>query len=339
VAGGSATITATTEDGAKVATCAVTCNSGVSFTVYFSPPSGWGTSIKIYWWSAQPAGVLADGTWPGVTMTNAGNGWYSYTFNNVTSTNLIFDDGTNQTANLSRGTTGWYQNGTWYNSNPGNNIAVTGVSVSPGSFNIAVGGTQQVTATVAPSNATNKTVTWTSSNTAVATVNSSGLVTGVATGVATIVATTQDGSKVANAEVTVGQQTYYQILNRWQANTYLYDSGNGKVSYGTSASGAAYQWAKVDAGGGFFYLKNKATGNIMHVEDQTGNVECTAGNTTWYSAMWQAATTGDGWNYIQNRWQTGDWIHIQDLTGSAEYANAQTGWYSAEWQFVNPVTQ
>lgn len=339
VAAGTATITVKTTDGAKTATCAVTVTAATSFTVYFAPPSGWGTGIKIYWWSAMPAGVLADGTWPGVSMTNAGGGWYSYTFTNVTSTNLIFNDGSNQTANLSRTKTGWYVNGAWYDTNPGNIVSVTGVTVSPTSFNLAVNGTQQVTATVAPSNATNKNVTWSSSNTAVATVSSTGLVTGIAAGLATITATTQDGSKVANAEVTVGTQTYYQIVNRWQAGSYLYDSGNGKVSYGTNPSGNAYQWAKVDAGGGYFYLKNRATGNIIHVQDQTGYVECTAGNTTWYSAMWQSTGTGDGWNYIQNRWQTSNWIHIENLKGYAEYSGAQTGWYSAMWQFVNPVTQ
>jgi uncharacterized protein YjdB len=341
VAAGTATITVKTQDGSKTATCALTVTAGTSFTVYFSPPSGWGTGIKIYWWSAMPAGVLADGTWPGVTMTNAGGGWYSYTFNNVTSTNLIFNDGSNQTANLSRTKTGWYLNGTWYDSNPGTTVSVTGVSVSPTSFTVAVNGTQLVTSTLTPSNATNKNVTWTSSNTAIATVSSTGVVTGVASGTATITATTQDGGKTATATATVsGQtQTYYQIINRWQANTYLYDSGNGNVSYGTNPSGPAYQWVKVDAGSGYFYLKNRATGNLMNVENQTGTVQSNAANTSWYSAMWQTSATGDGWNYIQNRWQTTDWIHIQDLNGSAEYGGAQTGWYSAMWQFVNPVTQ
>ncbi|MBR6285297.1 MAG: Ig-like domain-containing protein [Muribaculaceae bacterium] len=41
-----------------------------------------------------------------------------------------------------------------------------------------MGGTKQLTATIAPSNATNKAVTWSSSNTSVATMSSSGLVTG-----------------------------------------------------------------------------------------------------------------------------------------------------------------
>jgi len=343
VAAGTATITVTTQDGSKIATAAITVTAASGFTVYFYPPTGWGTGIKIYWWDALPTGILADGTWPGVTMSGPVNGWYSYTFTNITSTNLIFNDGSNQTANLNRGSTGWYLNGTWYNTNPGTPVAVTGVTVSPTTASIVVGATQQVTATIAPSNATNTAVTWSSSNTAVATVNTTGLVTAVAAGIATITVTTADGSKTATCAVTVtaagASTTYYNILNRWQANTYLYDGGNGQVKYGTSPSGNNnYEWAQVDAGGGFFYLKNLGTGNLMNVEDQNGAVEANTANTTWYSAMWTFDSTGDGWDYIENRWQTAQWINIEGLVGYAQYANAQTGWYSAMWQFVNPTS-
>ncbi|RRD54666.1 Ig-like domain-containing protein, partial [Tannerella forsythia] len=54
-----------------------------------------------------------------------------------------------------------------------------------------------------PATATNKKVTWTSSNTAVATVDGSGTVKGIAPGTATITVTTADGGKTATAAVTV----------------------------------------------------------------------------------------------------------------------------------------
>lgn len=119
VAAGTATITATTQDGNHTDNAQVMVNPSSNFTVHFYKPTSWGTNIQIYWWAAQPSGVLADGSWPGVSMTNEGNGWYSHTFTNVTSTNLIFNDGSSQTADLSRSSDGWYQNGTWYSSNPG----------------------------------------------------------------------------------------------------------------------------------------------------------------------------------------------------------------------------
>ncbi len=85
----------------------------------------------------------------------------------------------------------------------GTTVAVTGVSVSPSGASINVGATQQLTATISPTNATNKNVTWTSSNAAVATVSTAGLVTGVAAGTATITVTTADGAKTATCAVTV----------------------------------------------------------------------------------------------------------------------------------------
>ncbi|MBD0254694.1 MAG: Ig-like domain-containing protein, partial [Cytophagales bacterium] len=82
-------------------------------------------------------------------------------------------------------------------------VAVTGVSLSPASVDLTVGSTRQLTATVSPANATNKNVSWSSSNPSVATVNATGLVTAVASGSATITVTTQDGSFAATTAVTV----------------------------------------------------------------------------------------------------------------------------------------
>ena len=82
-------------------------------------------------------------------------------------------------------------------------VPVTGVKLNKTSQTIAVGKTAALKATVSPSNATNKNVTWKSSNTAVATVSSKGVVTGKKAGTATITVTTKDGSKKATCKVTV----------------------------------------------------------------------------------------------------------------------------------------
>lgn len=85
----------------------------------------------------------------------------------------------------------------------GGNVAVTGVGVSPSTLSLDEDETGQLTATVTPSNATIKTVTWSSSAEGVATVDSTGLVTAVAEGSATITATTSDGSFTDTCTVTV----------------------------------------------------------------------------------------------------------------------------------------
>lgn len=82
------------------------------------------------------------------------------------------------------------------------NVPVTGVALNKTTTSIAVGATETLTAAVTPDNATNKNVTWSTSDDTIATVVN-GVVTGVAAGKATITATTADGSKTATCEVTV----------------------------------------------------------------------------------------------------------------------------------------
>ncbi|MBO6214246.1 MAG: Ig-like domain-containing protein, partial [Lachnospiraceae bacterium] len=82
-------------------------------------------------------------------------------------------------------------------------IPVTGVSVSPSSGSIKVGGTVSAVASVVPATATNKTVYWSSSNTSVATVDTNGLIAGIKAGTAVITATTGDGGYTAKINITV----------------------------------------------------------------------------------------------------------------------------------------
>src|SRR5207247_1951982 len=85
---------------------------------------------------------------------------------------------------------------------------VASVTVTPASATIGTNGTVQLTATLKDANGNNltgRTVTGTSSNTAVATVSSSGLVTGVAVGSATITATSE--GKTGQGTVTVTAAT------------------------------------------------------------------------------------------------------------------------------------
>ncbi|RYF19829.1 MAG: T9SS type A sorting domain-containing protein [Flavobacteriales bacterium] len=213
------------------------------------------------------------------------------------------------------------------------NTAVTSVSLSPSSVTLAVGATQQLTPTVLPSNATNKVVSYSSNNTGVATVNASGLVTAISNGTATITVTTADGNKTSTAAITVSTPTgnYFTIKNKW-TNNYLYDAG-ANVGYGPTVANNNYKWQKVAVDGTYFILKNVGTGDVMHIENLTGVVQCTAGESTWWSAQWSNENVDGTWVRIRNRWQTGNMIHIENLTGSAQYAGAQNNWESAQWQF------
>lgn len=110
-------------------------------------------------------------------------------------------------------------------------VAVTGVKLNNTSLTVGKGMTGTLKATVSPSNATNKKVTWSSSNTKVATVSSAGVVKGIKPGTATITAKTASGAKTATCKVTV-------VL--------YYTDANGKIQ--TTFTGLA----KVDGGWKYF---------------------------------------------------------------------------------------
>ncbi|MBR1927204.1 MAG: Ig-like domain-containing protein, partial [Bacteroidales bacterium] len=86
-------------------------------------------------------------------------------------------------------------------------VSVTSVSLNKTTLSLVEGGSESLTATVAPTNATDKSVSWKSSDAATAAVDNSGKVTAVKAGSATITVTTTDGSKTATCSVTVTSKT------------------------------------------------------------------------------------------------------------------------------------
>ncbi|MDQ6417828.1 family 16 glycosylhydrolase [Paenibacillus sp. LHD-117] len=152
-----------------------------------------------------------------------------------------------------------YQPGEGGNPDPVN-VPVTGVTVNPSTAELKVGQTEQLNANVAPSGATNKTVTWSVANSSVASVNANGLVTGVAPGTTTVTATTADGSFTDVSTITVlptviiigdgvrgikksgnnllfyvngatFSDLHYKINNGVQLNVAMTNDGNGNFTY------------------------------------------------------------------------------------------------------------
>lgn len=82
-------------------------------------------------------------------------------------------------------------------------VPATGVTVTPATTSVVVGATRQLTGTVLPADATDKSGTWTTSDAMKATVSSTGLVTGVAAGTATITFKSNDGNFTGTTTVTV----------------------------------------------------------------------------------------------------------------------------------------
>ena len=115
-------------------------------------------------------------------------------------------------------------------------IPVTSISLDKNTISLTEGDSYQLKATVSPSNATNRTVTWSSSNTSVATVSNNGNVMALKAGNATI--TAKSGSISAICSVIVqakGPATHRAVID---GITYIYQDGTPNVSVGPGSYGS-----------------------------------------------------------------------------------------------------
>ena len=87
-------------------------------------------------------------------------------------------------------------------------VAVTGVTLNKSELTLEAGKSEQLTATVAPTNATNKKVSWSSDKQDIASVDATGKVTAHKAGEAVITVKSEDGGKTASCKVTVTPTTY-----------------------------------------------------------------------------------------------------------------------------------
>ena len=133
-------------------------------------------------------------------------------------------------------------------------VSVTSVTLNKTSTSIQVGGTETLTATVLPEDATNQNVTWKSDKPEIATVDANGKVTGVKAGEATITVTTEDGGKTATCKVTVPEpeinrfvlfgKTYpaftvfvsKEVLGKGNYDIYVYPAEDNTIELGLQCS-------------------------------------------------------------------------------------------------------
>ncbi len=90
-------------------------------------------------------------------------------------------------------------------------ISVTGITLDKTELTKEEGETEQLTATITPANATNKTLTWVSGDEQIATVDANGKVTALKEGKTTIIAVTKDENKTAKCKLTVKKQPYIEL--------------------------------------------------------------------------------------------------------------------------------
>lgn len=261
----------------------------------------------------------------GVTGANI-NPWF-------TKTGTWYNYFGNYTYNYTGQTQYWLAPGQWelYTSvNIASPVPVTSVSVSPSSATINIGSTQQLTATVLPANATNKSVTWSSSNTAVATVNASGLVSGVSAGTTNITVTTVDGGKTATSSINVTAVPVTSVSVN--PTTATISVGNTQQLTATvlpaNATNKSVTWSSNNSAIATVNSSGLVTG--VTAGSATITVTTVDGNKTATSSI-TVTTNSTTYYRIKNRWQTT--TYLKDINdGKVSYGtNPSSTDYAYQW--------
>ena len=251
---GNATITVTTKDGNKTATCEVTVKetpvavTGVGLNTNKVELSV-GEENKLVATVTPEAATNKEVTWasstPEVATVDQDGKVVAQKPGNATITVTTKDGNKTATCEVTVKETP---------------VAVTGVGLNTNKVELSVGEENKLVATVTPEAAANRDVTWNSSKPAVATVDSTGKVVAQAPGTTTITVTTVDGNKTATCEVTVketpvavtgvGLNTNDLKLSAGEGNQLVVTitpqhATNPKVTWKSSAS----EVATVDANG------------------------------------------------------------------------------------------
>ncbi len=224
------------------------------------------------------------------------------------------------------------------------NIAVTGITLSTPDLKVSLGAGKQLTATTVPEYATDKSITWTSDNPAVAAVGPTGLVKGIAAGTAVITAQSTNPAVKAACSVTVTNDISTDYLanggsvsaNKSRAQNlpqYALDSdANTAWSTGGASSGADW-WlldlgntAKIDSLTMNFWMKAKYS------------VETSVDGQSWHRVVDESgAFAGDTVNFTLNMPENtyGRYIRVN-------FYAFQSGWvglvyFQAKGEFKQPA--
>ncbi len=246
-----------------------------------------------------------------INIPNTG-GWQNWT--TVTSSSFNLAAGP-QTLQVYAVTNGWNIN--WLEFKSGGNVAVTGISVSPYPFTLnGIGSTQQLTASVSPSNATNKNVTWSTTNSSIVTVTSTGLITAIAAGNATVSAKSTDGTNITGSSnitvVPTASCTNPTVSNSAfeNGNTSGWAGSYGSVSATTSSPHSGSYCGQVSGTPGAFdqtvsgLNSNKSYTLTAWVKVSSGD-EIRLGAKNFGGSEINTPVTSTGWTQVSVNFTTG----------------------------------
>ncbi|MEG1773025.1 MAG: Ig-like domain-containing protein [Clostridia bacterium] len=208
----------------------------------------------------------------------------------------------------------------------GDPVAVTGVNLVPAAAILKVGKTLSLSAQVQPWNATDRGVSWVSSNPAVATVNESGVVSAIANGEATITVTTVDGGFTATCVITVPDTAEIDAAFDAAVNapgaTYHFVNDD------------AYPWEPVTVG-----ERNavKSTNTGVHGSQAsftTGPINMFRGNTVSFDWFTSCEIGYDGIVFLVNGQNTASFTRMSTDFAHYVYQIPADGEYTFAWFYI-----
>ncbi len=190
------------------------------------------------------------------------------------------------------------------------NITITEVRLNKSTETLTEGDTTTLTATVLPENTTyGKSVKWSSSNVAVATVDIMGKVTAKSAGTAIITATSENG-KTASCTVTVNKKDTYTGLRDVDGNWMYFENGNVNSDY---AGLVNYEglWFYVDNGTIDWGYTGLADYNGIWFYVSGGMVDWNYAGLTYYNDVWFYVSGGMiNWDYTGLVYYNDIWFYV-----------------------------
>ncbi len=207
---------------------------------------------------------------------------------------------------------------------------VKGVSLNKSTLTMATGNAnrQTLVATVRPTNATNKNVTWSSSNPSVATVDANGVVTGVAVGNATITVTTVDGGHTATCLVKVRQKKTITVTEEINTNTGTFTSFDNNSGSYTNASGVTVDVTNVQTRNANYLEMGYRTTSWTGGTNYNGTLKISSSSLTDFTVTKVVFT------YTENNYAQGG-VTFNPNTGAYSRSGAAGTWTGST---SNPIT-
>ena len=221
---------------------------------------------------------------------------------------------------------------------------VTSITLNKTTLSLQTGQSETLTATVKPDNATDKTVSWTSSNTSVATVTSSGKVTAISKGSATITCTANDGSGVkATCLVTVTDPIIKVTSITLNKTSLSLETGQNETLTATvkpdNATDKTVTWSSTPTG-----IVTVDNGKVTAISKGSATITCTAKDGSGVNATCEVTVKDpepDGYTDIS---QYSNIVYLEPASTSPESTitlpvrmkNAQTNISGFQFDLVLP---